>query len=394
MGQNLLPDNLHFFVPSTDVVDGGSDLAAGASRVEKRYGNAPRHSFTSRFTDTTTQQTPPLDQEWGRSALVNPFKSKGYKSSNSYGYNKGKPGKYSPPKYYGPPNVSGYPPIHRCDLLVQTQSFSLHSPGYPQPYPPSIDCRYLIRKVRPNVCLVELEIRDFFLEPANGCSSDWLLVGERRYCGFQPPKRGKLFSPFVFERSHSWINRVFTSLVAIPFGAYGEIQLIFHSGGRPGPHRGFLIVGNQLPCPPPVSRPAFPAYPPPISISKEPKAKAPIEPKPNNIVKHPPPVYTPRPPLPPPTYTPRPPPPPPPPTYTPPTFPPPTTFTPPPFTTPAVPVSCDQAFQAPQGLFQSVNYPANYENNLNCELRYVFVSLLRFFFQSRKMLPALKGSDQ
>lgn len=78
-----------------------------------------------------------------------------------------------------------------CNVVIQNLLFYLHSPLYPQHYPENIHCLYVFKKAF-NVCSLEFEIRDFYLEPTVDCSKDWLRIGDRRYCGFHRPRKCKI----------------------------------------------------------------------------------------------------------------------------------------------------------------------------------------------------------
>ena len=75
------------------------------------------------------------------------------------------------------PNYSAYNSL--CKLETQREaSFYFQSPNFPYRYPPNIDCFYTIKKIA-NACAVELDFREFFVEPLPDCNSDWLLIGQK-----------------------------------------------------------------------------------------------------------------------------------------------------------------------------------------------------------------------
>ena len=53
----------------------------------------------------------------------------------------------------------------------------------------NVDCFYSIKKLS-NICSVELDLREFYLEPILDCSGDWLLIGEKKYCGQHASTKG------------------------------------------------------------------------------------------------------------------------------------------------------------------------------------------------------------
>ncbi|XP_046452995.1 cubilin-like [Daphnia pulex] len=323
------------------------------------------HSVSSRFVDPRF--------EWGRSAHADPFRS--FKAQ-TYPVNKKE--KYyssqSPPKSshrpisnqnippFGYPISSNFPQFSCNNVIIPSLLFYLKSPFYPQPYRENTFCRYVIKKAF-NVCSLELDFRDFYLEPTVDCSKDWLLIGDRKYCGFHRPRK-VIISLNYLHKDQDFV---------IEFRSDSFLQ--FH---------GFYIVGRQLPCQPippqiryvanppipplrthvtpPFPRPAHPTGPsgpllPPTDVVKRPKIETPLTPLLNKVPSIP---NTPRPhpPYPPPTYPPQ-----------PPIIPPVPTFTPT-STTPSSTL-CDLTLTTPQGQFQSTNYPENYGPNLSCELRFV-----------------------
>ena len=81
------------------------------------------------------------------------------------------------------------PRLPTCNTVTHSTSFVLHSPGFPAIYPPNVDCFYSIKKLS-NICSVELDLREFYLEPILDCSGDWLLIGEKKYCGQHASTKG------------------------------------------------------------------------------------------------------------------------------------------------------------------------------------------------------------
>lgn len=85
-----------------------------------------------------------------------------------------------------------------CHIVTQSESFFFHSPGFPAIYPPNVDCFYSIKKLS-STCSVELDLREFYMEPIPDCSGDWLLIGEKKYCGQHTSTKGLNFTLFLAE---------------------------------------------------------------------------------------------------------------------------------------------------------------------------------------------------
>lgn len=60
------------------------------------------------------------------------------------------------------------------------------SENYPSPYNSDTECIYRIKRANSLVCKVEIYFSDFTVGSENsGCSRDYLLVNNRRYCGYR-----------------------------------------------------------------------------------------------------------------------------------------------------------------------------------------------------------------
>ncbi|XP_057375783.1 cubilin-like [Daphnia carinata] len=348
---------------------------------------------------TFTSLTPELHMKWHhplRTASFRPDQRKTYPSRNIKKFDFNLPKSNEPTNQNSlQPRLSNFNsrPQVLCNAVVQNQLFSLKSPLYPQHYPENIRCLYVFKKTY-NVCSLEFEIRDFYLEPTVDCSKDWLRIGDRRYCGFHRPRK-LLVAANKFQGQD----------VTIEFRSDSAHQF-----------RGFYIIGRQIPCPlnsfynpgslktseqrpfrphvsftvpfpvPYAPRPSFTASPPSGLVIKYPRinpAPSPISPQHKILSKYPTP--RPYPPYFPPTYT----------SESPITHPTPTQ-TPPPLTTPSF-TYCDATFNTPEGQFQSVNYPQNYGPNLSCEIRFFPANdsfcVLELYFQDF-LLEQSKGCSK
>ena len=179
------------------LADGRSTVDSGWKNNENsntEYGKRG-HSFNSRSLE-------PLLSEWGRSAHTDLLRSsKSYPLSNK-GYNKSPPISYRPILSNPIPILSAnlkqsssytsynLRPQVPCNVVIDKSVFYLQSPHFPQQYPANLHCLYTIKRALGS-CSIELDIRDFYLEPTLDCSRDWLLVGERKYCGLHRPRKRK-----------------------------------------------------------------------------------------------------------------------------------------------------------------------------------------------------------
>ncbi|KAH7977533.1 hypothetical protein HPB49_002178 [Dermacentor silvarum] len=74
-----------------------------------------------------------------------------------------------------------------CDRTVSRDVEIVRSPSFPGDYPGGVRCVYRLRRSRPSVCQLRLDLVDFDVEDAPDCVADSLLIestGER-LCGFR-----------------------------------------------------------------------------------------------------------------------------------------------------------------------------------------------------------------
>ena len=102
-----------------------------------------------------------------------------------------------------------------CRVAVRTPEFYLKSPNYPQTYPTAVDCVYVVERLSPSTCSVQIEFVDFQLETSPSCQADYLLIARRKYCGLQPRHKSTTFFFFSFLLSFILHLHSFFSLVKI-----------------------------------------------------------------------------------------------------------------------------------------------------------------------------------
>src|SRR5699024_5651573 len=88
-----------------------------------------------------------------------------------------------------------------CSKVTEQKEFFLHSPGYPEKYPPDLDCLTMIRPLRPTVCKLEINVDHFELQPydfSKSClQSDFLDIDSKEtLCGKMAEAQSKIF-PFI-----------------------------------------------------------------------------------------------------------------------------------------------------------------------------------------------------
>ncbi|XP_077542240.1 tolloid-like protein 1 isoform X2 [Haemaphysalis longicornis] len=96
-----------------------------------------------------------------------------------------------------------------CDRTVSRDVEIVRSPGFPGDYPAGARCVYRLRRSRPSVCQLRLDLVDFDVEDAPDCAADALLIestGER-LCGFRSSSSRVLH----FPREADELRLVFTS---------------------------------------------------------------------------------------------------------------------------------------------------------------------------------------
>lgn len=96
-----------------------------------------------------------------------------------------------------------------CDRTVSRDVEIVRSPSFPGDYPGGARCVYRLRRSRPSVCQLRLDLVDFDVEDAPDCVADSLLIestGER-LCGFRSSTSRVLY----FPREADELRLVFTS---------------------------------------------------------------------------------------------------------------------------------------------------------------------------------------
>lgn len=96
-----------------------------------------------------------------------------------------------------------------CDRTVSRDVEIVRSPDFPGDYPAGSRCVYRLRRSRPSVCQLRLDLVDFDVEDAPDCAADALLIestGER-LCGFRSSSSRVLH----FPREADELRLVFTS---------------------------------------------------------------------------------------------------------------------------------------------------------------------------------------
>ncbi|XP_054918876.1 tolloid-like protein 1 isoform X1 [Dermacentor andersoni] len=96
-----------------------------------------------------------------------------------------------------------------CDRTLSRDVEIVRSPSFPGDYPGGVRCVYRLRRSRPSVCQLRLDLVDFDVEDAPDCVADSLLIestGER-LCGFRSSTSRVLY----FPREADELRLVFTS---------------------------------------------------------------------------------------------------------------------------------------------------------------------------------------
>ncbi|RWS20274.1 cubilin-like protein, partial [Leptotrombidium deliense] len=84
------------------------------------------------------------------------------------------------------PYFPSVPSTQSCDQTYVGHEFEITSPQYPNSYPLSSDCMFVIQKLNPNICRLEVTYYDFTLQSPdmNGyCKYDFLDFNGIRMCG-------------------------------------------------------------------------------------------------------------------------------------------------------------------------------------------------------------------
>ncbi|XP_064459056.1 cubilin-like [Ornithodoros turicata] len=124
-----------------------------------------------------------------------------------------------------PENAQGHvEEAKQCDRAFQQREFYIQSPNFPSNYLDNHDCRYIIHKAGDDICDLELVYAAFDVESSPNCQYDYLEIGGNRHCGSLPA-----------DHLHTF-----------PFPS-NEKVIHFHSNGA-NTRRGFSIRARQLPC--------------------------------------------------------------------------------------------------------------------------------------------------
>ncbi|XP_013788246.1 cubilin-like [Limulus polyphemus] len=110
-----------------------------------------------------------------------------------------------------------------CVHVFSERDFVIQSKNFPSNYEDNLDCQYVIRR-RSNICGLQLIFISFEVESSQNCEYDYLEVDEERFCGSLP---ADLVRNLHFETN--------------------EKILRFHSDGA-NPRPGFLIQVHQKEC--------------------------------------------------------------------------------------------------------------------------------------------------
>ncbi|XP_054719095.1 cubilin-like [Uloborus diversus] len=88
-----------------------------------------------------------------------------------------------------PNSCSILPPPPSCDVTITDERTVIHSPNYPDDYPPDALCVYTITRLDRSMCQVQVEFLDFDLEEVPSCTSDFFQLQKNgdRLCGVRRP---------------------------------------------------------------------------------------------------------------------------------------------------------------------------------------------------------------
>ncbi|XP_013782574.2 cubilin-like isoform X1 [Limulus polyphemus] len=74
-----------------------------------------------------------------------------------------------------------------CDATFSKETFHILSPEYRnKAYPSNIDCQYTVKKVKFDVCAIEIKYNNFHLEDSEDCTNDYLQIDDLKVCGKIP----------------------------------------------------------------------------------------------------------------------------------------------------------------------------------------------------------------
>ncbi|XP_055948474.1 cubilin-like isoform X1 [Argiope bruennichi] len=112
-----------------------------------------------------------------------------------------------------------------CDRTIMGSEDSIRSPGFPDVYPPNVDCRWMVLRADPRYCELEITINNLHIQVGESCQFDYLEVDGHRFCGSTTAGNKRIFS-FKTE----------------------QIVIHFHSDGSVN-DRGFEVTLKQRDCP-------------------------------------------------------------------------------------------------------------------------------------------------
>jgi len=101
-------------------------------------------------------------------------------------------------RYYFEPRFAPYyreplmtwekdPGLPLCDQIFTETRFGINSPNYPNDYPPSIICQFIIKRPSFSVTAIEITFKTFDIEDSVSCSKDYLEIDGSKICGILPP---------------------------------------------------------------------------------------------------------------------------------------------------------------------------------------------------------------
>ena len=89
-----------------------------------------------------------------------------------------------PPTTYKGPDEQNQQ--NQCNKEYHLREFEISSPGYPNSYSPEIDCSYVIKKLHPTICRIDITFYDFEIQPSDPsgyCKYDFIEFNAIRVCG-------------------------------------------------------------------------------------------------------------------------------------------------------------------------------------------------------------------
>ena len=79
------------------------------------------------------------------------------------------------------------PTLPFCDQTFSETSFKISSPNYPNNYPVSIFCRFVVKRPSKSITGLDIVFKNFDLEDTPGCFKDYLEIDGSRICGLLTP---------------------------------------------------------------------------------------------------------------------------------------------------------------------------------------------------------------